>query len=64
MLDVLYFLRILCYSFTELQAHPSALFFRIKRIVVGLEEIITSIALALCQVGQQEVVFSFPKYDV
>ena len=64
MLDVLYFHRILCYSFTELQAHPSALFFRIKRIVVGLEEIITSIALALCQVGQQEVVLVFPKYDV
>ena len=64
MLDVLCFHMILCYSFTELQAQPSALFFRIKIIVVGLEEIITSIALALCQVGQQEVVLVFPKYDV
>ena len=64
MFDVLCFHRILCYSFTELLAHPSALFFRIKRIVVGLKEIITSIALALCQVGQHEVVLVFPKYDV
>jgi hypothetical protein len=64
MFECVIFHRILCYSFTELQAHSSALFFRSKRIVVDLEEISASITLASCQVGQQEVIFSFYRIEL
>ena len=53
MLEYVIFYRILCYSFAELQAHSSVIFFRIRRTVICLEEIFSSITLALYQVGQQ-----------